>query len=586
MTILLALGAVGSQTVFAQSSLSGPENVEPRIVAVGDIHGAHDAFVGLLRATRLIDGSQNWIGGDAQLVSLGDILDRGADSRKSMDLLMKLQGQSRQAGGRVHVVAGNHELMNVMGDLRYVAKGEYAAFAPDETGEMRSTAWKTLSAHRKISQAEFDNIFPKGYFAHRAAFAADGKYGQWLMSLPAIVVVGETAFVHGGLPESVAKNGADKTNVTYRDAVFDYMATRQKLLSDNVLPNDELQGLERLARARLKSPNLSTKDKRKLKLLLELEDAAILGREGPLWYRGAMRCRPVFEKPILTGSLQKIGAKRVVVGHTPNRKGKVLSKYNGALIQLDTGMLVSHYNGRPSALNIKGNDLSVQYLDPLQKAPLTPSTTSPTALSTPDILEALKQGSISKVQTDGERRPIQVTIAHKGNAYKGVFFEGVRDVAAFELDQILGFDLVPPSVKRTLNSKAGTLQIVFDDSLSENERTSENISIGGWCPIPRQVDLMKALDILTANTGRSGDNLFYRQKRGLIYLSDFASSFDRTKRLPKGIKGNSLVLSPGTRQALYTLDKSNLEKTMQGLLSSAEIDALLARRDAMLKKFK
>ena len=64
-------------------------------------------------------------GGEAHLVSLGDLLDRGNDSRAVMDLLMRLQEQAQQAGGRVHVVFGNHEQMNLIGDLRYVSADEY-----------------------------------------------------------------------------------------------------------------------------------------------------------------------------------------------------------------------------------------------------------------------------------------------------------------------------------------------------------------------------------------------------------------------------------------------------------------------------
>ena len=62
----------------------------------------------------------HWAAGRAHVVSLGDLLDRGADSRKVMDLLMRLQGEAAAAGGQLHVVLGNHEAMNLLGDLRYV----------------------------------------------------------------------------------------------------------------------------------------------------------------------------------------------------------------------------------------------------------------------------------------------------------------------------------------------------------------------------------------------------------------------------------------------------------------------------------
>ncbi|RZV41415.1 MAG: metallophosphoesterase, partial [Acidimicrobiales bacterium] len=172
LAFILVLGGFSTPSLAADNYRF--EQVE-KIVAVGDIHGAHSALVGLLKATGLIDSDQNWIGGKTHFVSLGDILDRGPDSRKSMDLLMKLQSQASKAGGQLHVVAGNHELMNLMGDLRYVSAGEYAAFAGDETQDMRASAYKDLNVATDISRTDFDLAFPPGYFAHRAAFAPNGK---------------------------------------------------------------------------------------------------------------------------------------------------------------------------------------------------------------------------------------------------------------------------------------------------------------------------------------------------------------------------------------------------------------------------
>ncbi len=91
-----------------------------RVVAFADVHGAYAELTALLRSVGVVDEDLRWTGGRTHLVSLGDLLDRGADSRKVMDLLMRLQGEAATAGGRVHVVLGNHEAMNVLGDLRYV----------------------------------------------------------------------------------------------------------------------------------------------------------------------------------------------------------------------------------------------------------------------------------------------------------------------------------------------------------------------------------------------------------------------------------------------------------------------------------
>lgn len=82
-----------------------------RIVAVGDIHGNVQGFQAILRAADLLDGEGRWAGGDVTLVQTGDFVDRGPGVRAVMDLLMRLETEAAQAGGRVVVLLGNHEVM-------------------------------------------------------------------------------------------------------------------------------------------------------------------------------------------------------------------------------------------------------------------------------------------------------------------------------------------------------------------------------------------------------------------------------------------------------------------------------------------
>ena len=158
-----------------------------RVVALSDIHGAYGAMVRTLAEADVIDDTGAWVGGETHLVIVGDLLDRGPDSRQAMDHLMRLEDEAIEAGGRVHVLIGNHEAMNLMGDLRYVAPAEYAAFAADETMEERDR-WFQKYAERVPEaaaaddfRARFDERFPPGYFAHRREFAYSGKYGHCLL---------------------------------------------------------------------------------------------------------------------------------------------------------------------------------------------------------------------------------------------------------------------------------------------------------------------------------------------------------------------------------------------------------------------
>src|SRR5262245_13889047 len=155
------------------------EGVE-RVVAVGDVHGDVEALTDVLRLAGLINERGQWVGGKAHLVQTGDIADRAPRTRDCYELLMRLEREALAAGGRVHVLLGNHEVMNMLGDLRYVTPEELASYAdqspaPDAPGTALGLA------------------------GHRAAFGPSGRYGRWLRGRPGVLRIGGTLFMHGGL---------------------------------------------------------------------------------------------------------------------------------------------------------------------------------------------------------------------------------------------------------------------------------------------------------------------------------------------------------------------------------------------------
>jgi len=97
------------------------------LVAIADVHGDFDDFVAILRRSGLTDNQNHWIAGKATFVQTGDLLDRGPKPREVMGLMMALEKEAAQAGGRVVSLLGNHEAMNMMGDLRYVTPANFAS---------------------------------------------------------------------------------------------------------------------------------------------------------------------------------------------------------------------------------------------------------------------------------------------------------------------------------------------------------------------------------------------------------------------------------------------------------------------------
>ena len=347
VSALLALAVLlGTSPAGAVSEWRFP--AAARIVAVADIHGAYGAFEKILQQTGVIDESLEWSGGGTHLVIVGDVLDRGADSRQAMDLIMRLESESVAGGGRVHMVLGNHELMNLTGDLRYVAPGEYAAFSADEPADVREAAWTRFLARvdpnedEAVATAEFDRQFPPGFFGHRAAFASDGVYGAWLLERPLLVQIGDTAFVHGGLSDTVVEIGAEGVNNELLRVVADYVDAMEALSAGGVLgaadnfydqPAVIDQFAERVALGEAIWPDGAEAAAERLQTL---NRDVVFGSAGPAWYRGTVGCSPLVEHDRLLAALEKLGVERVVVGHTPTPNARVLSRLAGTVMRIDT----------------------------------------------------------------------------------------------------------------------------------------------------------------------------------------------------------------------------------------------------------
>ena len=576
--VALALALAGA---FVQAQEAWRAADVSRVVVVADVHGAYPAFVELLQATSIVDAELKWSGGDTHLVSLGDLLDRGPESRPAMELVMRLQEEAKAQGGRVHFVAGNHELMNLMGDLRYVSAGEYAAFAPDETAAERASALQEIAAFANsgVTTDELDAAYPAGYFAHRAAFRADGRYGSWLLTQPMIVVVNGTAFVHGGLPRSAGSASLAELNERYQDALRRYLALRDELAATALLPPYDMQGDTELASRRLES----LQSHPELEELLALTESAELGVESPLWYRGSVYCKPLLEDPVLDAALTGLGAERVVVGHTPTDNRRVQARHEGKLIVLDTGMLASYYNGRPAALVFEAGQVSVEYTHPRQTEPLDLRPYAAYGLVAEELVAALTGGEV----TIGERAATswRVAVNHGGGTLEAVFIPGDpghRELAAARLDDLLGTELVPLTVPRSLEDQEGALQLVYPGAISETDRLARQLGIGAWCPIEPQVELMFVFDALIANRGRGPDNILFADDLSNVVLTAHGNAFGTERSLPANFDPNSIGIPAPLIDALRGLDEAQLETELGAWLDRRSIRGLLARRDRIL----
>jgi len=310
-----------------------------RVVAIGDVHGAYDRFVEILKVAGIIDNRLRWSAGATHVVQLGDVVDRGDDSRKVLDLARRLEKEAQAARGQFHQLVGNHEAMRMLGDLRYTTAGEYAAFATTNSESLREKYVKTLKPATEDERAQLIQKMPLGFIEMRQAFGHDGEYGRWLRQLPVTVKINGFMFVHGGISPAVAPLGCAAINEQVRtDLTTDLEKTRQ-------------------------AP-------------LETLTARV---DGPLWYRGLAQETDEFA-PQLDEILSKAQARAIVVAHTVTTTGRVVSRFDGRVIQIDTGMQPAYVQGgRASALEIAHGEITAIYVDRRDPVPLPKPQAAPAA---------------------------------------------------------------------------------------------------------------------------------------------------------------------------------------------------------------
>lgn len=308
--LLLALLVVCVQA-FGQDEFDGVE----RIVAVGDLHGDFDACIRILRSADLIDKDNDWNGGRTHLVQTGDILDRGVEARKIMDLLMKLEVQAEKAGGRVHALLGNHEVMNIRGDLRYVSADEYDSYKSPDAEDLRRRLFESEanSEQRKNSdyRKAWEKQHPLGWVERWIAFSQAGSYGKWLRRRNTVIRINGILFLHGGISPKYASSN--------------------------------IRDINEQVRAELLKPPA------------DVRTGIVVDPEGPLWYRGMAQAPESELAGHVDNVLASFHVEHVVIAHTPT-PGIVMPRFGGKVILIDVGLSEVFGSGQ-ACLELEGGKL-------------------------------------------------------------------------------------------------------------------------------------------------------------------------------------------------------------------------------------
>lgn len=298
-----------------------------RIVVVADIHGSYDNLIRILKGTEIINENRYWNGGKTHLVQTGDIMDRGPDAKKVFDFFMELEKQAEFAGGKVHILLGNHDVMNLTGialhTTRYVTLEQFLSFLPEKYRTQKETSLKESLQKAGKSVDILKNEIRK-YWNEKMLVDQDThtayssyflqKYGNWLLSKNLVIKINDIVFTHGGINEEFSK-------------------WKMKNINSRILK--EIQAIQRGKIMTIK--------------IVYQEDA-------PQWFRGLILNEEDVFSDDVDRILNNLKAKYLVVGHTVRQKeilnSKKLDRFQGRVWGMDTG-ISEYYGSNISALIIK-----------------------------------------------------------------------------------------------------------------------------------------------------------------------------------------------------------------------------------------
>jgi hypothetical protein len=649
----------GLALLLVAATAALPARAKGRVLAIGDIHGEYEGLVEILQAAELVDDELRWIGGDATLVQTGDFLDRGKDVRRVMDLLRRLQGEATEAGGRMIILTGNHEQLNLAGELRpeYVTPDICSAFVDEDSEATRREAYEAWSRWQKKNpmfqprtEEQWNTSYPLGYFEYVEAIGPQGEYGKWLRSLPVAVKVGKTVFLHGGIGPDYLVYGIDKINKLHFEGQAAMDANREFLVRQGtILPFFSLAELNQalVARIQMREANRELTDREKMLFNKTARDLNSFGRlldaGSPLWFRGYHSYSDDELGELISDLNDAYKTEHYVVAHTVQPSAEIWSRLGGSIFLIDTGMLSTHYGGRPSALEINSgtftaiypNDRTVLHETEPEGAvvPALSRQARPSgvvhALTDLVLTQADRQrkwldteGNPLPFQTDeeiirfletaeivdmvdipvGVTKPHRATLEQNGvrahaafrvhNEVKerqrmadGSFVMFFRDsymneVAAYRLGLMLGIHNIPPAVVRTHKAAEGSLQLWLEGVFDERERMQEGKNAPDLVRFRRQVYDMDVFDALINNLDRNQGNILWDENWNL-WMIDHTRAFGRDAkvRAPEDLQ----MVSQRLYDALNDLDPKEMTKSMKAYMSSFELTALKKRHKDLIK---
>jgi hypothetical protein len=554
-----------------------------RIIAVGDLHGAYDNFVTILKGTGLVDDQLKWAGGKTHFVQMGDVMDRGPGAKQIFDLIRRLETEADSAGGMVHLLLGNHEEMNITGIAfdyaEYITLEQYLSFVPPAFQKKIERDFKFAAARdtrddpvKKLTKGLEDywrEVMKTAEGREAYMEGLDAGYSEWLLKKNAVIKINDTIFVHGGINEKYSAWNLADLNSSIRAELGIFWGRRNAL--------------------------------KKVKGSFEPE--IVYDRESPMWYRElAIRDEGAFKNQFerILGNLH---AGHMVIAHTVNRNNGMsqivsplsLSRFDGRLWMIDTGISET-YGGVNSALFIEKGDF-VLWTD--NDAPVAPiglrETQEPGASPSDNPEDFLRNGKIGTIVRGslwGRTAPWTIVLIEGAASKKAVFKYVDRprpdpladsyryELAAYALSVRLGLDLVPPIVEREIEGIKGSLQVFLEGTISESARKRQGLEPKDPEAFRKSLDAARIFGLLVGDGCDKPDDTLIDPWTWHVSRVDFSQAFPPSPDIGPdcGISGDWGDI----RGKLRKMDDGALGEFLSPYLAKDEIAGLIARKARLI----
>ncbi len=555
-----------------------------RIIAVGDIHGDYDNFVKILKSAGLVDDSHKWKGGKTHLVQTGDILDRGDHAKEVLDLIMRLQKEAEEAGGKVHVLLGNHEEMNITGIVfrqpEYVSPKQFASFLPDDFRKKKEDEFRAQLQNLSEIEANSDTSLMDSYLTTKWKETMKDEevqrlyvntfndyYGRWYIEQNSVIKINDILFSHGGISERYADWPIQKINDTLRDEL----------------------NTHRLAIKRGLTPRMKRQ-------ILYMPDS-------PLWNRDlALKNEQSYQK-VVNRILKNFNAKVMVVAHTPpgspvipeseQEEVNYRTRFAQKVWMIDTG-ISDYYYGIMSYLSIVDGEFTMTEWRDTEYAEgpsFEPTKITPVDESREDVEYYLKNAAIVNVYkgaVPGRTAAWKIGL-DDGEIKRNAMFKTVDDrrpaplpesykyeLAAYAMDKLLDFQKIPPILERKIEDTWGSLQIRIENCMTLDEQRRNDLAPPDSHAFKNALDEINIFENLVYNERKELDDILIHKESWKIYRVDFSEAFDTS---PDLIPEQKITRCSKTLyNNLKELSDEMIKARLAIFLNEAEIDALLKRK--------